>query len=373
MNKLKAGLVGCGNISDIYIKNSACFNTFDIVACTDLNIDSAQQKAAQYNIPKVCGKDAIMKDESIDLILNLTPPSSHAEVALEALHAGKHVYGEKPLAISREEAGIILDTAKSKGLMVGNAPDTFLGGGLQTCRKLIDDGMIGKPVSATAFMMIPGHENWHPSPEFYYQKGGGPMFDMGPYYLTALVALMGPVERVTGSTKITYPVRTISSKPKFGQKIKVATPTQINGVLDFKNGAVASIITSFDTWHHRLPHIEIYGTEGSLSVPDPNEFSGPVYMRRFDEKQWTEQPLSHGFTSNKRGIGIAEFAHAILNGRHPRADGELAFHVLEIMQGIHEASDQQRHYEMSTVCEQPEAFPGGIDEKNFEQLLTAAN
>ncbi|MFC7062413.1 Gfo/Idh/MocA family protein [Halobacillus seohaensis] len=369
MSKLKAGLIGCGNISDIYIKNAAQFNTFDIVACTDLNLDVAKQKANKYGIANVCKKDELISDPNIDLIINLTPPSSHAEVALEALYAGKHVYNEKPLSVSKEDAITILDTAESRGLMVGNAPDTFLGGGLQTCRKIIDEGLIGRPVSATAFMMNPGHEHWHPNPEFFYQEGGGPMFDMGPYYLTALVALMGPVERVTGSTKITHPERTITSQQKYGQKIKVATPTQINGVLDFKNGAVASIITSFDTLHHQLPHMEIYGTEGSMSVPDPNQFSGPVFIKRFDEKEWTEYPLSHGFTKNSRGLGTAEFAHSIINGQNPRASGSLANHVLDIMQGIHTASDQQQHYKITSICEQPKPLPEKINEGNFDQLL----
>ncbi|WP_082232991.1 Gfo/Idh/MocA family protein [Halobacillus massiliensis] len=369
MKSLKAGLVGCGHISDIYLQNARKFPSFEIVACTDLNEEAAQQKAVDYNIAKVCSREEMMNDRDIDFIINLTPPAVHAEVALEALHAGKHVYSEKPISISREDASQVLQTAKDKGLHVGNAPDTFLGGGLQTCRNLIDQGLIGRPVSATAFMMIPGHESWHPNPGFYYQKGGGPMFDMGPYYLTALVFLMGPVVRVTGSAKTTYSERTITSQPKSGQKIQVEIPTQINGVLDFKNGGVASIITSFDTWHHQLPPIEIYGTEGSLSVPDPNHFGGKVQIRRFDEQEWRDQPLTHGFTENSRGLGAAEFAQAIMNGESPRASGELALHVLDIMQGIHDASQQEKHYRIQSSCEQPKALPQGLEMENFVSML----
>jgi predicted dehydrogenase len=243
--------------------------------------------------------------------------------------------------------------------LVGGAPDTFLGGGIQTCRKLIDDGWVGKPIASTAFMTCHGHESWHPDPEFYYQYGGGPMFDMGPYYLTALINLMGPVSRVTGSTRITFDKRTITSAPKNGKEIVVEVPTHVAGVLDFTNGAIGTIITSFDVWHAELPRIEIYGTEGTLSVPDPNTFGGPVLLRRYDQKEWKEIPLSHEYSENSRGIGLADMAIALQTGRKHRASGELAFHVLDIMQGIHDASDQGIHYSPISTCERPEALPQG--------------
>ncbi|WP_077624690.1 Gfo/Idh/MocA family protein [Sediminibacillus massiliensis] len=369
MNKLNVGLIGCGNISSIYFKNIRKFRVVDIVACADLDLNRAQQRAEEYNIPKACSTEELIADPEIDLVINLTIPAVHAEIAVAALEAGKHVYGEKPLAVSLEDGRRIVELAEEKGLIAGNAPDTFLGGGIQTCRKLIDDGWIGEPVSATAFMMIPGHERWHPDPGFYYQEGGGPMFDMGPYYVTALVSLLGPVKRVTGSAKITYPERTITSEPKFGEKIQVNTPTQINGVLDFENGAVASIITSFDTWHHQLPYIEIYGTEGSLVVPDPNHFCGPVYVRRKEHTEWKEIPLTHRFTENSRGLGVADMAHAILGERKPRANAELAYHVLEVMHGFHIASEQDRHYYLKNSCSKPPAFPVGISAENFDELL----
>lgn len=357
MEKIKAGVIGCGNISKIYFENAKRFEAFDIIACADLDADLTKQRAEAFNIPKSYKTEELLADEAIDLVINLTTPKVHAKIAIAALEAGKHVYGEKPLAVTREEGKKIIETAKARGLLVGSAPDTFLGGGIQTCRKLIDDGWIGEPVSATAFMMHHGHESWHPNPGFFYEEGAGPMFDMGPYYLTALISLMGPIKRVTGSTKITFPERTITTERNYGKKIPVTTSTQINGVLDFENGAIASIITSFDTWHHHLPNIEIYGTKGSLVVPDPNTFGGPVFVRKHDQSNWSEIPFTHGFTDNSRGIGVADMASSILEGRKPRANGELAFHVLDIMHGFQDASDTNKHYEPISTCEQPRPLP----------------
>ena len=254
----------------------------------------------------------------------------------------------------------MLEAAKAKGLRVGGAPDTFLGGGLQTCRKLIDDGWIGKPIGATAFMLCHGHESWHPDPEFYYKVGGGPMFDMGPYYLTALVSLMGPVTRVTGATQITFPERTITSQPKFGTKITVDVPTHVAGIMEFASGAVGTILTSFDVWSTTLPRIEVYGTEGTLIVPDPNTFGGPVRVRRMGAEEWTEIPLTHGYSTNSRGIGVADMAYAIQSGRPHRANGEMMYHVLEMMHGFHDAATQGQHYVMTSTCERPKALPLGL-------------
>lgn len=366
MKQLKVGIVGCGNISGIYLENEQRFPNYEVVAIADLLIERARERAEEFNIPKAYTTDELLQDPEIELVINLTIPAVHAEIAMKALENGKHVYGEKPLAVEREDGKRILDFAKQKGLYVGNAPDTFLGAGIQTCKKLIEDGWIGQPVSATAFMMVPGHERWHPDPAFFYKKGGGPMFDMGPYYLTALIALMGPIRRVTGSAQTTYPERTITSEPKYGEKIVVETPTQINGVLDFESGAVCSIITSFDTWYHRLPNIEIYGTEGSLAVPDPNTFGGPVYVRRKDGERWNEIPLLNGFDNNSRGLGVAEMADAILTNRKSRIDGELAYHVLDVMHGIHESSQKGRHYETVSSCMKPESLPIGFEENYFK-------
>lgn len=354
VEKLNIGIVGCGNISGIYLKNcTGVFDNLQVKAVADLIVERAEAKKEEYDLPLVCSNDELFNNPEIDIVLNLTTPDAHAEVALGALKAGKHVYGEKPLAVSLENGKKMVRLAKEKGLKIGAAPDTFLGGGLQTCRKLIDDGWIGKPVSATAFMVNHGHESWHPDPEFYYKVGGGPMFDMGPYYLTALVSLMGPISRVTGSARITFPERTITSEAKNGQIINVDVPTHIAGVMDFENGAVASIITSFDIWDSTLPRIEIYGSEGSIVVPDPNTFGGPIYLKRHNHEEWKEIPLSHGYTVNSRGLGLSDMAQAIIDDGKHRASGELALHVLEAMHGFHIASDSGKHYNMQSKCEQP--------------------
>ena len=363
MDKVKIGVVGCGNISSIYLKNcSQRFKILEVVACADIIPERAKALAEEFNIPRVCSVDELLNDPEIQIVVNLTVPKAHAEVCLAALEAGKNVYVEKPLAVTRQDGKKILELAKSKGQLVGSAPATFLGAGLQTCRKLIDDGWIGEPVAATAFMTCHGHESWHPNPEFYYEIGGGPMFDMGPYYLTALISLIGPVKRVTGSARITFPERVITSQPKYGTRIKVETPTHIAGVMDFENGAVGTIITSFDVWHANLPWIEIYGTQGSLRVPDPNTFGGPVFVRRMGANEWTEIPLSHGYADNSRGVGVADMAYALLSGRSHRANGEMAYHVLDIMQGFLDASESGMHYNLSSSCQRPEPLPIGLSD-----------
>lgn len=358
MQKVKVGIIGCGNISSIYLKN--CTEIFDILevsACADIIYEKAVEKAKEFGIPKVCTVDEILQDESIEIILNLTVPKAHADINLRALEAGKNVYSEKPLSISVDEGKTILEKAAEKKLLVGCAPDTFLGGGLQTCRKLIDDGWIGRPVAASAFMMIHGPEDWHPNPDFYYKEGGGPMLDMGPYYLTALVSLLGPVKRLSGIAGISFDERIIGNPQRYGEKIKVETPTHVAGILEFKNGEIATIVTSFDVWKSRLPCIEIYGSEGTLIVPDPNTFSGPVLLNRFGKGDWMEVPLTHGFCENSRGLGLADMAYALRTGRKHRANGELAYHVLDIMNGILNSSKDGMHYILPSTCERPSPVP----------------
>jgi predicted dehydrogenase len=357
---VKVGVIGCGNISPIYFKNGKKLEILDIVACADLILERATARAQEFDIPRACTVEELLSDPEIQIVLNLTIPNAHAEVAFAALQAGKNVYGEKPMAVRREDGKKILEIAQAKGLLVGGAPDTFLGGGIQTCRKLIDDGWIGEPIAATAFMLGHGHESWHPDPEFYYKVGGGPMFDMGPYYLTALVNLVGPVRRVTGSTRITFPERTITSQPKYGNKIDVEVSTHVVGVLDFSNGAIGTIVTSFDVWGAQVPRIEIYGTEGSLSVPDPNIFGGPVRVLRAGSREWQEIPLVYGYAENSRGIGVADMAYALLSGRPQRASGALTYHVLDIMHAIHEASTSGQHVELSSTCPRPALLPLGL-------------
>ena len=359
MTRTKIGIIGCGNISGIYLKSDKTFENLQIVACADVDMARAQAKAAEYGV-KAYTVEQLLADPEIEIVINLTIPAAHAEVSTAALNAGKAAYHEKPFALNREDGRKLLATAKAHNLRIGCAPDTFLGGGLQTCRKLIDDGLIGEPVAATAFMMAPGHERWHPDPDFFYQPGGGPMFDMGPYYLTALISMLGPVKRVTGSTRITRAERTITSQPKHGQTIKVNVPTHVAGLLEFASGPIGTIITSFDVWAANLPRIEIYGTEGSLSVPDPNTFGGPVRLRRSNGTEWEEMPLTHIYTENSRGLGVADMAAAIRSNRPHRASGELAHHVLDIMQAFHDASREGKHIELSSTCERPAPLPLGL-------------
>ncbi len=361
------GIVGCGFISGIYLENCAAFEILNVVACADLDLERAQAKAAQYGVPKACSVEELLADPAIDIVVNLTIPRAHAEVALAAVRAGKSVYNEKPLAVTRAEAHQVLEEARAAGVLVGCAPDTFLGAGLQTCRKLLDEGAIGVPVAATAFMLCHGHEGWHPDPDFYYQAGGGPMFDMGPYYLTALTSLLGAVRRVTGSARISFPERTITSQPKQGATITVNTPTHVAGVLDFASGAIGTLVTSFDVWSAEVPLIEIYGSQGTLSVPDPNTFGGPVHLRRAGEREWSEVAPAHGYARNSRGIGVADMAYALRSGRPHRASGELAYHVLDIMHAIHDASHEGRHIDLESGCERPAPLPPSVAEWTLDE------
>jgi predicted dehydrogenase len=351
------GVIGCGNISGAYMRMLKTLPIVQIVACADLRMEAAQAMAEQYGVPRVLSVEALLADPSIEIVLNLTIPQAHGEIALAALAAGKSVYNEKPLALTRDEGRQMLALAAEKGLRVGGAPDTFLGGGLQTCRELIDAGAIGAPVAATAFMMSRGHEHWHPNPVFYYQKGGGPMFDMGPYYLTALVSLLGPVQRVSGATRITRSQRTITSQPRYGEVINVEVPTHVAGLLDFAAGPIGVIITTFDVQASTLPWIEIYGTAGTLAAPDPNTFGGPVRLRLAGDSEWKEVPVTRPYTENSRGLGLADMAEGIRTGRAHRASGELAYHVLDIMHAIHDASAESRHVLLESTCARPDAMP----------------
>ena len=255
-----------------------------------------------------------------------------------------------------DEARQLLTLAEEKGLRIGGSPDTFLGAGIQTCRKLIDDGWIGRPVAASAFMMNHGHEHWHPAPEFYYKKGAGPMFDMGPYYLTALVNLLGPVSELNGSVSQASDTRTILSQPLQGKSVKVEVPTHVAGIMNFAGGAVGTIVTSFDVWSHSMPFIEIYGTEGSIKVPDPNTFGGPVFIRRFRNEEWSEIPLSHTYETNSRGLGLADLAVSLTGERPHRASGELTSHVLELMHGFHISADAGSRYSVTSTCARPQVM-----------------
>jgi len=354
----RIGVAGIGNISKIYLDNlTGMFaKKVKLAALTDTVFERAEKAAADYHVKAFKSVKEMAAGSIVDMVLNLTPPAFHFEVALAAVNAGKHVYNEKPLCIQREEAAQLLAAAAEKKVRVGGAPDTFLGAGLQTCRKLIDDGWIGKPLAATAFVMNHGPEHWHPDPAFFYQTGGGPLFDIGPYYLTALVSLLGPVARVSGSARIGIPERIITSQPLNGSVIKVEAPTHISATLEFSGGAIGTIITSFEVYSHTLPFIEIYGTEGTLRVPDPNFFGGPVFARRLNAEDWSQIPLLKDHAENARGIGITDMALAIEENRPHRASGELAFHALDIMHGIYEASASGRYYKLKSKCKRPAAL-----------------
>lgn len=364
--KINLGVIGCGVISSIYFQNLRSSPFLTLLACADIDPARAQAQAERFSIPHVLTVEALLADPRIDIVLNLTIPAAHIEVTLAALQAGKHAYSEKPLGITRAEGKRLLETALARELRLGCAPDTFLGGGLQTCIHLIQQGIIGTPVAATAFMAVHGHESWHPNPDFYYQPGGGPLFDMGPYYLTALVAMLGPVRRVTSSARTTFPERVITSQPRQGEIIQVRTPTHVSGVLDFAQGAVGTLLMSFDVWSHHLPTLEIYGTDGSLSVPDPNGFGGPVRLRLARDKEWQEIPLTHGYTANSRGLGLVDMVSAIRANRPHRASGELAYHVLDIMEALHEASHEGHHIELTSQCQPPTPLLTGEHDWTWE-------
>jgi len=362
MAKTKIGIVGCGAISGIYLKNlTNLFTNTEIIGVCDLIDERAEKAVQEYNIPKKY-KDmyALFADDNVQIVLNLTRPYEHFDVNMAAIAAGKHVYAEKPLGATLDEGIKARDAATKKGVMLGGAPDTFLGAGIQTCRKLIDDGFIGRPVAATAFMVNHGHETWHPDPEFYYQFGGGPMMDMGPYYITALVNLLGAAQSVSGVAKKSHATRRITSQPHFGKIVDVEVDTHIAGQMSFAGGAVGTIIQSFDVHAHNLPIIEIYGTEGTLSVPDPNTFGGPVRLYRREQKTFMDMPLMFDYPENSRGLGVADMAKAIATGGKARADVDLTFHVLEVMTAFARSSESRATVDISSTPERPAPMQNGL-------------
>ena len=364
---MNIGIVGCGTISATYLRNLATrFAEVPVTAVADLVAERATARAEEFGIRRALSVEELLDDRDVQLVLNLTVPPAHAEVTLAAIAAGKHVYTEKPLAISMRDAEKILASARRRGVRVGAAPDTFLGAGIQTCVSLINEGAIGMPVAATAFMTNHGHEHWHPDPAFFYAQGGGPVFDMGPYYLSALNAMLGPAQRVSGSVRRTFPRRLIGSGPRAGDAIEVEVPTHASGTIDFGIGAVATFVMSFDVWHAELPRIEIYGSDGSLSVPDPNTFGGPVRIRGSSDPEWRDVAVPSALSDNSRGVGLAEMVNAIGHGRPHRASGELALHALEIMHAVHDASSSERYVTLRFPAPRPEPF---LDEEALHAVV----
>lgn len=358
---LGVGIIGCGNISRAYFDHLRPFaDQVKIVACADLNPEAAQAKALENGLKGGSSIRELLANPAVDIVLNLTVPGAHAAVNLQALRAGKHAYCEKPFALNYGEGIKTLREARKRKLRIGCAPDTVLGGGIQTCRRLIDDGAIGKPIAATANMLCHGHEGWHPNPGFYYQPGGGPLFDMGPYYLTSLVTMLGPVKSVSARAATTFKQRVVGSGPRTGQKIKVTTPTHLAGVLEFVQGAIATVTMSFDIWANHAPLLEIYGTAGSLQCPDPNDFKGDVLLWTTETREWRSVPLTHNAELG-RGVGLADMAHAILHRRpHHRASGELGLHVVEVMEAFQKSSEANRAIAIKSTCRQPEPLPAGL-------------
>ncbi len=358
----RVGIVGCGVIAKVYAEKFAALPFIELSACADIDAERATAFAQAHSIARVLSVAELLADDGVDLIVNLTIPRAHYEVSRAAIDAGKSVYSEKPLALTVAEGRALVAAARTANVRIGCAPDTFLGAGLQTCRGLIDAGAIGAPVAANAFMLSPGPERWHPRPQIFYERGAGPLFDMGPYYFTALVALLGPARRITSSARITHTRRTIGSEPLKGQQIEVEVPTHVASVVDFVSGPIATLVTSFDVQASRYRYLEIYGTEGTLAVPDPNTFGGPVQIKRHFGDEWHDVPLTHGNAKQSRGIGLADMVRGIQRSRAHRASGELSLHVLDLMESSIRASASAAHVDLATSCPRPEPLAAGLED-----------
>jgi predicted dehydrogenase len=356
---MRVGIVGCGNISQAYFDGIKRFMNLELAGCADINMEAAEKKAKENETQAMTVEELLAKAD-IDIVVNLTIPAVHTEVSLQILEAGKHVHSEKPLAVELVDGKKILQAAEKRGLRVSCAPDTFLGAGLQTCRKLIDDNWIGKPISGTAFMLSKGPESWHPNPFFFYERGAGPMFDLGPYYITALVHLLGPVKRIAGITTTGFSERVAGHEEIRGERIPVETPTHISGVLEFHNGASVTVVMSFDVCAHGHSPIELYGTLGSLKIPDPNTFGGKPQLFTPSSAEWNNVGLTHNYSDNSRGISVADLAASIEQGREHRCSGKLAYHVLEIMHAFEKSSISGKHVELESICERPAPLPQGL-------------
>lgn len=359
MERVGIGIVGCGNISAAYLKAARAFPILDVRAVADMNAAAAEARGAEFGVP-AASVDALLADPAIEIVVNLTVPLAHVAVGLRAVAAGKHVHSEKPLGIDVAEVRRLVDAAALKGVRIGSAPDTFLGGAHQTCRRLIDESAIGQPLAGTAFFMCPGHERWHPNPGFYYLRGGGPVLDMAPYYVTDLVNLLGPVARVAAITGRARPTRTITSQPLAGTTVPVEVATHAAATLEFVAGAIVTMVMSFDVPRHRHRPIEIYGSEGSLAVPDPNWFGGQIEIGTA-AGDWRPAITEHAYANgNFRVIGVADMAHAIRGNRPHRASGELALHVLEVMEAVQRSSDEGRHIAIESRPERPAMLPADL-------------
>lgn len=340
-NPAKVGLIGCGNIAERYVRGIRRFPELHLVGCADLVTERAIELAGSTGITAYPSIEALLADPEIDIAVNITPPIAHSSVTIDALNAGKHVYVEKPLAAELTQTPAMMEAAKRAGRLLGAAPDTFLGSAGQTARAAIDSRLIGEPVAASMFVTHSKAELWHPDPSFLFQPGGGPALDMGPYYVTTLVNMLGPVAQVFGMTRIGAPVRTVVSPGRRVDQVEVTTPTHASAVLRLASGVLVTAMMSFDVWDSTLPALEIYGQEGTLAVPDPNRFDGDVTLHRHEDKGWTVVPpvtaVSGDAADNSiqmlRGYGVADLVSALNGGPH-RASAALAEHVLEVLAAV---------------------------------------
>ena len=369
MEPIRVGIIGVGNVLNQYLDKIGVHPDVRVVALADVNAEATASRATEYGVPKALSPDELLADEEVELVLNLTPPKLHAPVTLKAIAGGKHVLSEKPFATSLDEAREVLEAARAAGVKVGSAPTTFLGSGMQTSRKLIDDGWIGRPVAAFGSFACRGYEHWHPNVDPFYSPGAGPMLDIGPYIVTNLVNFFGPAARVSASAGRSSETRPRpDGKGGYDGVIGIDTPTHITGTIEFEAGGIATLIVSWDVWNHNLPHLEIYGTGGSLATPNPDHFSGAPILRRGEPRDlsldmtppgggdWRETSITHRDDAY-RGIGLAEFGHAIRAGIEPRTGGAFAYHVLEILLAFEASASLGRHVDIESTCERPRPLP----------------
>ena len=379
---LKVGLIGCGHISETYFRSQNYFNNINIVACADINVDAAKKCAQEYNID-LKNVDDLLASKEIDIVLNLTTPQAHYETIKKTLLSGKHSYCEKPLSIKFEQGKELFNIAKEKNLYLGNAPDTFLGGGGQLTRQLIDSREVGDIKLGNFIFAFPGVQPWHPNPEPWFLEGGGPVIDMGPYFYTMLVNLLGPAKKIRAQATMINEYREIGSGPKKNSKFKVEIPTSYMVSIEFISDAIIQGFISFDVINHQRNHMEFYGTKGSIIGPDPNMFGGPIFASFTEGGEWKEYSTENmkigkinifnqsgrsnesPTNANYRGVGLAEMISCIDSNKKHRCNGELALHVLDMIDSTIRSAKISKPIELSTNCEQPKYFP----EEEISELI----